>query len=145
MNQVISKSEKDTKQIASKLAERIKSTNLKIISLKGDLGAGKTVFVKGFCEKYGVQEFRVKSPTYTYMRKYAFDEGNIYHFDYYRLNKAEANVLEELQEIIDDKSAILLIEWPDSVNTALPLDIIEVVFNMTEKLNERLITINLPK
>lgn len=143
---IISTSEGHTRKIAADFAGDIKSNALNVVLLKGDLGTGKTIFVKGFCEEYGVNESEVKSPTYTYMRKYNFSGGVIYHFDYYRLDHMTENFAEEINEIMEDEKAILLIEWPDRIKRALlPSKRAEIVFGMGKSENERIINISLSK
>lgn len=144
MVEIISKSVSDTKKAASELAEYMRNNNLRIVSLKGSLGAGKTVFVKGFCGECGVDEYTVKSPTYTYMRKYENEKGDIYHFDYYRLDEPDETVFEELSEIMASCGAKLLIEWPEKISRVLPENKIEVIIDHGETENERIIKIIKP-
>lgn len=88
-----------------------------IITLTGDLGAGKTTLSQMICEKLGVKE-SVTSPTYTLVNEYQGLSKKIYHFDLYRLNHAE-----ELEGIgfIEylDSGNICLIEWPQIANDYL--------------------------
>ena len=84
--EVISENEEMTKLIAKKYAQSIKSPV--VISLVGDLGAGKTTFTKGFAEVLDIQDL-VTSPTFTIMNEYNSGRLPLYHFDMYRLSSKE--------------------------------------------------------
>lgn len=90
----------------------------KIFGLCGDMGAGKTTFLKGLALNLGVSYFT--SPTYNIVNVYEFVDFKFYHIDLYRLN-----ILDEFQliggmEIILDMSAIIAIEWPEIIIDVLP-------------------------
>ena len=77
-------SEKETQKIAGSLASKvINSKKPVIIALEGELGAGKTTFVRGFLRSLGVKD-KVKSPTFVLMRHYKKGDKEIYHLDCYR-------------------------------------------------------------
>ncbi len=101
-------SEKDLPDVIGKILPLIKH---KVILLRGDLGAGKTTFVKNFVASLGSAE-TVTSPTYSIVNEYDSPRGKIYHFDLYRLNS-----IEEVYDIgmLDylESGAYCLIEWPE--------------------------------
>jgi tRNA threonylcarbamoyladenosine biosynthesis protein TsaE len=86
-----------------------------LILLSGDLGAGKTEFVKGIAEFFGIKE-QVTSPTYAYLNIYG---DFIYHYDCYRLSSGEDAELLGLTDYFN-KNNICLIEWAENISSALP-------------------------
>lgn len=108
--------EKAMLALAARLAKKAQPGD--IIFLKGELGAGKTTFARGFLRALGYTRV-VKSPTYTLVESYQLGNILLYHFDLYRLKS-----LEELEEIgLSDyltEDAICLIEWPEKATQLLP-------------------------
>ncbi len=134
MIEFLSKSPAETESFAADFAKKI--TPPAQIFLKGDLGAGKTAFTRGFAKGVGY-EGRVSSPTFTVMNMY---EGtpNLYHYDFYRVQSEEE--LEELGVYEYLYKDISLIEWPDKVEELFP-DAICVKIERGEAEEERKITI----
>ena len=90
-----------------------------VIELIGDVGAGKTTFVRGLGQKLGIKE-NITSPSFTISKSYACKNGQtLIHYDFYRLNDPGI-MLEDLEENINDKNNIVIIEWSDSVKDILP-------------------------
>ena len=108
--------------IAEKLAEIVKKDET--IALIGDLGTGKTTFVKVFAKKIGIREI-VKSPTFNIVHEYHSGSIPLFHFDVYRLASSD-----ELYEIgFDDyinNNGIKLIEWSDLIEQDVPEQYIEI-------------------
>ena len=92
-----------------------------VVLLKGEMGAGKTVFVKGVARALGITE-RITSPTYAYMNDY---DGVLYHYDCYRLSSGEdAEGLGLTDYFYAD--GICIIEWSENIAEVLPQNCIEV-------------------
>lgn len=111
-----------TFELARSLGEKAKSGQ--VYALCGELGAGKTVFAKGFAAGMGVKE-RVNSPTYTILHSYLSGRLPFYHFDVYRIEEPE-----EMEEIgYEDcfySDGVSLVEWAELVEEILPDDTIFV-------------------
>ena len=88
-----------------------------IITLSGDLGAGKTTFTRGFIRSLGYTQV-VTSPTYALVESYNLDQFTLHHFDLYRLQTAPAE-LNFIHEYLTD-DAVCIIEWPQESSTLLP-------------------------
>lgn len=91
-----------------------------IITLTGELGAGKTTLAKAICSGYGVTE-EITSPTYTLVNQYASERSPVYHIDLYRLDSPEQLTNLGWDEIIDSHS-LVLVEWPERGGERIPAD-----------------------
>ena len=123
----ISNSEKDTFEIAKNFAKSLKSGD--IIALSGDLGAGKTAFVKGVAFALGCNDI-VSSPTFTLVNEYTGTEHMLYHFDVYRLSNVTAENCDWIDEYLFS-DGICIIEWADNLIDILPENYINI--NITKK------------
>ncbi len=90
----------------------------KIILLNGDLGSGKTTFVKSFVTRYGIDSNKVSSPTFTIAKIYKNDKIKILHLDLYRLSSEEELYYIGFEDMKND-SDIILIEWPNMAKNIL--------------------------
>ena len=124
--EVTTKSEEETLKVAYYLASKIKGN--KVICLNGELGAGKTVFVRGFCSFFGINE--ISSPTFTLVNEY---NGSypIFHFDVYRLSHEDEFYEIGGEEYFD--KGICLIEWGEKIQNHLPREYIKVAITKDTK------------
>lgn len=117
-----SESEEQTIQIGEQFATRLMRGDL--VVLNGDLGAGKTEFVKGICRFLAVDDL-VTSPTFSIINQYAgqMPEGDsvkIYHVDLYRIESPDQLVEVGFDDMVFAHDAIKLVEWPEHAGAHLP-------------------------
>jgi tRNA threonylcarbamoyladenosine biosynthesis protein TsaE len=109
-----------TRELGARLARSLDDSAgaALLIGLKGELGTGKTTFVRGFLHALGVTT-PVRSPTYTLLEEYDSNSLHVAHLDLYRLQSREQ--IEELgiRELLD-RTRVLLVEWPERGAGALP-------------------------
>ena len=97
-----------------------------VFAFHGQMGAGKTTFIKAICEELGVEDV-INSPTFSIINEYRSETTGelIYHFDFYRINK-----LSEAEDIGTEdyfySGALCFIEWPEKIEDLLPGDVVEV-------------------
>jgi tRNA threonylcarbamoyladenosine biosynthesis protein TsaE len=108
-------SEGETEAIARVVAAELKAGA--VLLLSGNLGAGKTAFVRGLAEGLGVDPSEVSSPTFTLVHEYRGGRLTLYHVDLYRLDRAATDDL-GLDEL-GVADGVLAIEWPDRLTHAL--------------------------
>lgn len=147
-------SAEETEALAKQLLPEI--LNKRVVQLSGNLGSGKTTFVKGLAKALGIEK-AVKSPTYTYQNKYQIPNPNnqkeshwslelghwsfLHHFDLYRLpehsdhpDQVSASI--GLEDALNDQNAIIIIEWPER----LPIHIAGIKINFEKREKDHLIT-----
>ena len=129
----ITNNEKETLDVAYNLAKEIKEN--RVICLNGELGAGKTVFVRGFCSFFGINE--ISSPTFTLVNEYNGDR-TVYHFDVYRLSDEDEFYAIGGEEYFEN--GICIVEWSDIIKEAIPSNAIDVRIEKIDE-NSRKITI----
>jgi len=113
---VLTRSEDETAALAQTLATTLRRGD--IVLLSGNLGAGKTAFVRGLAAGLGIDPESVSSPTFTLVHEYGGGRLKLYHVDLYRLKKAATDDL-GLEEM-GANDGVLAIEWPDRLAHALP-------------------------
>ena len=121
---LISNSEEETEAIAAELGRTLATPQ--VIALEGDLGAGKTTFVRAFVRAlmHG-EKVRVKSPSFALHHEYA-TLPVCHHLDLYRLSNAHHIEELGLLEIIDSATGFVLIEWPGVIAAQLPKNTVQI-------------------
>jgi tRNA threonylcarbamoyladenosine biosynthesis protein TsaE len=123
----ISNSESDTEKIALEFFQELKAGD--VVVLNGQLGTGKTFFIKKIAEALGVNN--ANSPTFAIVNEYN-SEPKIYHFDFYRINKV--NELHDIgiEDYLSDSEAITFIEWGELFPEVLPARRFEIIIEEIE-------------
>lgn len=120
----ICKTLKDTKELAEKFAQLIVK-NGSFVSLYGEIGAGKTAFVKLVADALGIKE-RVTSPSFVILNEYHSGKIPVYHFDLYRLeNEGVKTILDELREYSQGK-ILTFVEWAEFSQDEIPFNHIRI-------------------
>ncbi len=125
-------SEADTESLAEQLAALLSSGS---VWLAGDLGAGKTTLTRYWLQALG-HKGAVKSPTYTLVEPYSIEQDNgvtklVYHTDLYRIQDPEELSLIGFDEYLDDKDALVIIEWPSRADNYLPTPTLFIDMNQS--------------
>lgn len=140
MKRYISNSVEDTLDVAKKIMNHTQTPA--IILLNGDLGAGKTHFVKGIALAYGCND-SVTSPTFTIMNEYLSGKCPIYHFDMYRLSSDEDARNLGFEEFFDlsTLNGVSVVEWPENTQGLFPKEAINITILKGAKDNQRIIEV----
>lgn len=136
-------SQEETEGIGEKIAKKILKGRIenqaRVISLEGELGSGKTTFLKGFARGFGIEEI-IKSPSFVIMKKYRLPVTRyqlpityFYHIDCYRIEKSKEILALGWQNIIFNPGNIVAIEWGDKIKDILPKDYIKISFSHLTK------------
>src|SRR5881398_3186355 len=112
---VVTSTPQETEALAAELAVRLVPGD--VVNVSGELGSGKTTFVRGACAALGVRE-RVTSPTYTIGHRYHGEQGAVSHLDLYRFEGVSPAEWGDLEPYFDD--AIAFVEWPEAGAGVLP-------------------------
>lgn len=112
----VTHSEDETTTVARELAADVKAGD--VILLSGNLGAGKTAFVRGLAAGLGIDPEEVSSPTFTIVHEYRGGRLTLYHADLYRLDRVATDDLGLEEMGVAD--GVLAIEWPDRLSHPMP-------------------------
>ena len=117
---IISSSTEQTENVGKELAKRIiaNSSIPRFIALYGDLGVGKTAFVRGFTSEISPTA-RVKSPTFALVNEYRGTKTSVFHFDMYRITDEDELYSIGFYDYLD-RNGICLVEWSENIEYALP-------------------------
>ncbi len=116
-----------------------------VYAFKGEMGAGKTTFIRQLCRALGVEEDLANSPSFSIINEYRSDTTAelMYHFDLYRLETVE-EALEIGVEDYFDSGALCFLEWPERIEPLLPDDTVVVDLKVNDD-ESRTLTVNLPE
>ncbi len=124
--------EEEAARFVGSLAPRAEAT---LITLSGELGAGKTAFTKAAALALGVDD-TVTSPTFVLEKIYLLPEGQAFrrliHIDAYRLEKGSELASLGFDELMQDAQNLIFLEWPEKVNEALPEPAVEISFSVQD-------------
>ncbi len=113
---IVSESEHQTRSIAAALARDLAAGS--VLLLSGDLGAGKTAFVKGLAEGLGIDPDEVTSPTFTLVHEYRGGRLPLIHVDLYRLDRADLDEIGLDQDLA--ATGIVAVEWSERLTRRMP-------------------------
>ena len=131
------KSEKETENLAIKIAAQIKKGS--IITFRGGLGVGKTFLCRHIIKYLCGEDVKVVSPTFNLLQIYPTKNFEIYHFDLYRLEHLE-EIYELGIEAAFSGNHVCLIEWPEIISSILPPNTISIKISINSD-NNRLVSI----
>jgi tRNA threonylcarbamoyladenosine biosynthesis protein TsaE len=131
----LSRSVAETESIAAQVAATLQPNDL--LALEGDLGAGKTQFVRGLVKALGGNPRDVSSPTFILLNVYKTPRFPIYHLDAYRVHSGEDFSAIGFAELLE-QNGVVVVEWPSRVKEILPPDRINVTFEITGKTRRKI-------
>ena len=134
-------SEKLTKELAKEFTKYLKGGEF--VFLYGEMGVGKTTFVKYFINEYqkinNLTQTEITSPTFSLLNEYQLKDIRIKHYDLFRINRKED--INNLDIFEKDNKLITLIEWPQLIADKQDIKFITLTFNYLNKLNDRTVDI----
>ena len=135
---MISKSLKETQKLAKEFVGNIKASDKGlafVVAMHGDLGSGKTTFVKAVAKAFGIEN-TVTSPTLVIEKIYKLENqefDNLIHIDAYRLKSGEELKTIGWEEVSKNPKNIIFIEWPNNVEDILPESKQEIIFKFVDE------------
>ena len=136
-------SEKLTKELAKEFTKYLKGGEF--VFLHGEMGVGKTTFVKYFINEYqkinNLTQTEITSPTFSLLNEYQVKDIRIKHYDLFRINRKED--INNLDIFEKDNKLITLIEWPQLVADKQDVKFIALTFNYLNDLNDRTVDIKI--
>ena len=134
-------SEKLTKELAKEFTKYLKGGEF--VFLYGEMGVGKTTFVKYFINEYqkinNLTQTEITSPTFSLLNEYQVKDTRIKHYDLFRINRKED--INNLDIFEKDNKLITLIEWPQLIADKQDIKFITLTFNYLNDLNDRTVDI----
>lgn len=109
----------------------------KKVAFLGEMGVGKTTFIKVLCQALGVQD-HTSSPTFSIINEYQANDQRLYHIDLYRLKQEEEAFSIGLMELLEDPDCYCFVEWPQLIADYFPADTLWIQLELTDS-GERLL------
>ena len=120
----------ELERASTSLLELINDNN--IVCFYGEMGVGKTTFIKEICKKLGVEDV-VSSPTFSIINEYLTEnDKSVYHFDFYRIEKEEEAFDIGYEEYFYQGN-LCLIEWPEKISSIIPENIMKVQITRSDE------------
>ncbi len=142
--ELLAKSTKETENFGYDLAKKLDTGGIAraFIALRGEMGVGKTAFVRGFASYFGISG--VRSPTYTIVNEYSA-KAHIYHFDMYRLEDEDGLFSIGYEDYIKNDGFVLC-EWSENIADFIPNDAVYITLKRVNNSEDaRLIEANVPE
>ncbi|MBI4062484.1 tRNA (adenosine(37)-N6)-threonylcarbamoyltransferase complex ATPase subunit type 1 TsaE [Candidatus Gottesmanbacteria bacterium] len=127
-NTTITKSARETAAVGEEIGNKL--TSPRVLCLYGELGSGKTTFVKGLARGLGITS-RLLSPTFIIVRRYKLPHspGFLYHLDMYRVEEREMQEL-PISDMLSDLDSFVVIEWAEKLGSWLPESRLDIKFSV---------------
>ena len=135
MNRFITNSAEETEQLGERIASKLKG--MEVIALFGGLGMGKTAFTRGLARGLGADDV-VSSPTFALVNEYS-GRVPVYHFDMYRVTSWDDLYSTGFFDYLD--TGVLVIEWSEKIEGALPENALRITISRGESDNQRIFDI----
>ena len=132
--QLKTQNDSETKTLGFHIAQEflnLKKGVLSVLFLSGELGAGKTVFTKGFLKGLGYKGM-VKSPTFSIVDIYEINNFTVFHFDLYRITSPVELLEIGIEEYLEKKESLCIFEWPERAEQLLPFPDLKIEIKLTE-------------
>ncbi len=139
-----SNSTEESEDIGEALAEKLALAGKRraFIAMRGEMGVGKTAFVRGFARHFGIKS--VKSPTYSVVNEYKNDKADIFHFDMYRI-ETDDDLYSIAYDDYLERDAYLIVEWSENIEDFIPDDAVFVTISrVSDDKDARTIQIDFP-
>lgn len=133
MENTITNTIEETYRLASDFVQKNVNGSM-VLCLKGDLGAGKTTFTQGILKEFNANGPYI-SPTFSLVKEYEVDKYGIkiiYHIDAYRISNDDVESI-GWNDIINNKKALIIIEWPENIKKVLPQDVYVILCKMIDE------------
>lgn len=134
--ELITNSANDTIEFGKSVARAVEKGA--VISLVGDLGAGKTTFTKGVARGLGIMD-NVTSPTFTILNEYAGEEKKLYHFDFYRIEDPDELVELGFEDYFPSTDGLTIVEWVEKAPSVLPKQYYQITFEKIDDDKRRIV------